>query len=172
MSKKQDRCAPRTAADIERKYDLGQLKSGVSNSRVETQLQQLNQSFSQFSATVNSEIEEVQGNITAINTDIASINTKAQQTDERLTKLEQGGSSGCSWTREGIVDLIYPIGSIHTAFNHTDPTTLFGGTWERLQDAFLYACNDTENIGDMGFVGSSQDNTLSYIKVSMWRRVA
>ncbi len=148
-----------------------QLKSAVPNSRMETQLQQLNQSFSQFSATVNSKIEEVQGNIITINTNIASINTKAQQTDERLTKLEQGGSSGCSWTREGIVDLIYPIGSIYTAFNHTDPTTLFGGTWERLQDAFLYGCAENENIGDTNFIDGGQDSILSYVKVSMWKRV-
>lgn len=145
MSKKQDRCAPRTATDIERKYDLGQLNSGISNARVEMQVQKLNQSFSQFSATVNGKIEEVQGDITEISKDIESINAEAEKTDRRLTELESGD---VIWTSANIVDLIYPVGSIYTAFNHTNPATLFGGTWERLQDAFLYACSDTENIGD------------------------
>lgn len=42
-------------------------------------------------------------------------------------------------TNAQIVDLIYPVGSIYMSTNATSPATLFGGTWERIQDRFLLA---------------------------------
>lgn len=44
----------------------------------------------------------------------------------------------------------YPIGSIYLAYNHTNPATLFGGTWARIQNAFLWAVDDTGRIGLTG----------------------
>lgn len=41
-----------------------------------------------------------------------------------------------------IVNLIYPIGSIYINTSSTDPTSLFGGTWERIKDRFLLASGD------------------------------
>ena len=38
---------------------------------------------------------------------------------------------------------LYPIGSVYISFNSTDPSTLFGGTWQRLKDTFLLASGDT-----------------------------
>lgn len=35
------------------------------------------------------------------------------------------------------VDDIYPIGSIYMSVNNTNPGTLFGGTWEQIEDASL-----------------------------------
>lgn len=34
---------------------------------------------------------------------------------------------------------LYPVGSVYISFNATDPSTLFGGTWQRLKDTFLLA---------------------------------
>ena len=65
------------------------------------------------------------------------------------------------------VDLIYPIGSIYMSVNGTNPSTLFGGTWEQLKDRFLLGSGDTYTNGDTG--GSSvQTHTLDdngYAKV-------
>lgn len=47
-----------------------------------------------------------------------------------------------------IFDLIYPVGSIYMSVNGTSPATLFGGTWERIQDRFLLAAGSTYNAGD------------------------
>ncbi len=44
----------------------------------------------------------------------------------------------------------YPIGSIYLSTTNTDPGTLFGGTWEQIQDKFLLACGDTYTAGDEG----------------------
>lgn len=44
----------------------------------------------------------------------------------------------------------YPVGSIYMSVNSTSPSTLFGGTWERLKDRFLLASGDNYTAGDTG----------------------
>jgi len=38
---------------------------------------------------------------------------------------------------------LYPVGSVYISFNATDPSTLFGGTWQRLKDTFLLVNGDS-----------------------------
>ena len=58
-----------------------------------------------------------------------------------------------------LVDLIYPVGSVYISFNNNaDPSVLFGGTWERIRNRFLWAA--TEN-GVMGATGGEEETTLS-----------
>lgn len=45
---------------------------------------------------------------------------------------------------------IYPIGSIYMSVNSVDPGTLFGGTWQRLQDTFLLAAGSSYSAGSTG----------------------
>ena len=59
-------------------------------------------------------------------------------------------------TSSTLVDLFYPVGSIYTSMNSTDPSELFGGTWEQITDRFLY-CADSS--GDTG--GSSTITTAN-----------
>ena len=44
----------------------------------------------------------------------------------------------------------YPVGSIYMSVNSTDPSTLFGGSWERIQDRFLLASGSTYGAGTTG----------------------
>lgn len=44
----------------------------------------------------------------------------------------------------------YPVGSIYMSVNSTDPSTLFGGSWERIQDRFLLASGSTYGAGSTG----------------------
>ena len=68
---------------------------------------------------------------------------------------------GIRWTRIGtsltswgawVSDLLraYPVGSIYLSYNHTNPGTLFGGTWERIENAFLWAVDSSGTIGQTG----------------------
>lgn len=59
---------------------------------------------------------------------------------------------------KSIVDLIYPVGSIYMSVNSTSPATLFGGTWEQLQDRFLLSAGNTYTAGS---TGGSADVTLN-----------
>lgn len=38
---------------------------------------------------------------------------------------------------------LYPVGSVYISFNSADPSTLFGGTWQRLKDTFLLVNGDS-----------------------------
>lgn len=44
----------------------------------------------------------------------------------------------------------YPVGSIYMSVNQTSPATLFGGTWQRIQDTFLLAAGTTYSAGATG----------------------
>lgn len=44
----------------------------------------------------------------------------------------------------------YPVGSIYTSTAATNPGTLFGGRWERIQGRFLFAADDTRKAGSTG----------------------
>ena len=49
------------------------------------------------------------------------------------------------------MDNIYPIGSIFITTNTTNPSTYFGGNWERIEGRFLLAADDsTYKIGSTG----------------------
>lgn len=44
----------------------------------------------------------------------------------------------------------YPIGAIYMSTNSTNPSTLFGGTWEQIKDRFMLAAGDTYTNGSTG----------------------
>ncbi len=55
---------------------------------------------------------------------------------------------------KGIVDAgrinPYPVNALYISVDPTDPSTYFGGTWERIQDTFLLAAGSTYAAGSTG----------------------
>lgn len=49
-----------------------------------------------------------------------------------------------------MLDTIYPVGSIYMSVNNVSPSTLFGGTWEAIQDRFLLAAGESYSGGTTG----------------------
>ncbi len=68
-----------------------------------------------------------------------SINSKADKTHTHVI----GDVSG-------LVDAIYPVGSIYMSVNNANPELLFGGTWEQIEDTFLLASGSVYAAGDTG----------------------
>lgn len=57
-----------------------------------------------------------------------------------------------------IIDMIYPIGSTYISVNSVNPSFLFGGQWEQIQDRFLLASGSTYSAGS---TGGSATHTLT-----------
>ena len=49
-----------------------------------------------------------------------------------------------------MLETIYPVGSIYTSVNATNPAELFGGEWEQIENRFLYACGIGQTAGVLG----------------------
>lgn len=63
---------------------------------------------------------------------------------------------------QSLLDFIYPVGSIYLSYSHVSPENLFGGTWERIENAFLWAT--TEN-GTIGQTGGESEHTLTVAEI-------
>lgn len=68
-------------------------------------------------------------------------------------------------TPDTLFNMVYPVGSIYMSVNEVNPTTLFGGTWEKIEDRFLLGTSSSRRAGDTG--GSwtytlSQENIPQY----------
>ena len=60
----------------------------------------------------------------------------------------RGRSRKCSGG--AVADSIYPVGAIYLSTSATNPATLFGGTWQRIQDRFLLCAGTTYAAGSEG----------------------
>lgn len=84
-----------------------------------------------------------------LDTKIRSIENQADNIANLVSFLQE--------TMLGYLD-IYPVGAIYISVNSTNPGTMFGGTWERIEDRFLLASGSTyEN----GTTGGSATHTLT-----------
>lgn len=52
----------------------------------------------------------------------------------------------------------YPVGSLYTSSKSTDPHELFGGTWEPIQDTFLWCAGPKHAAGT---TGGAETHTLT-----------
>lgn len=49
-----------------------------------------------------------------------------------------------------LIDMVYPVGSIYMSTQSTSPATLFGGTWQALENRFLVGAGDDYTAGVTG----------------------
>lgn len=57
-----------------------------------------------------------------------------------------------------LLNALYPVGSIYVSKDPTEPSELFGGSWKRIKERFIWAIGDNENPGD---TGGEKTHTLS-----------
>lgn len=58
-----------------------------------------------------------------------------------------------------VFDMVYPVGAIYMSTNDVDPSTLFGGTWQRIEDKFLLSKGSTYNT--LGATGGATTVSLT-----------
>lgn len=46
--------------------------------------------------------------------------------------------------QNNLIDLIYPVGSVYLTINDINPSLIFGGTWEKIEDKFLIGAGSKE----------------------------
>ena len=88
-------------------------------------------------------------NLTSTSTTDALSANMGKELNDKIDKI--GGID-----KSQLLDMIYPIGSLYMSMNETDPKDLFGGTWERIKDRFIYANGDATASGTLG--GSTAHN--------------
>lgn len=59
---------------------------------------------------------------------------------------------------QNLLDYIYPVGSIYLSYSHVSPASLFGGTWVRIENAFLWG---VDSSGTIGQTGGAKTHTLT-----------
>jgi hypothetical protein len=57
------------------------------------------------------------------------------------------------------LNYLYPVGSIYMTVGTTSPAVLFGGTWEHIENCFLYSGDDIFSVGD---TGGSAETEITY----------
>lgn len=66
----------------------------------------------------------------------------------RWIRIAGSDTAWGAWQSDALI--AYPVGSIYISYSHTNPGTLFGGTWERLTGGFLWASQAGDTIGQTG----------------------
>lgn len=59
---------------------------------------------------------------------------------------------------DSLRDYIYPVGSVYICYSHVSPADLFGGTWVRIENAFLWG---VDSKGTIGQTGGEKTHTLT-----------
>lgn len=68
-----------------------------------------------------------------------------------LVSIEELSNDIANLVKVNILNSCYPKGSIYMSMDSTSPSTLFGGTWEPLDEGrVLIGCNDTYSAGSTG----------------------
>lgn len=67
-----------------------------------------------------------------------------------VNSLTISDSNNNSLSFEAIFNRIYPIGSIYISTTDTNPSTLFTGTWEKIENRFLLASGSSYQLGSTG----------------------
>ena len=60
-----------------------------------------------------------------------------------------------------ILDIIHPVGSLYISTVNTDPSTIFGGSWERVKGKMIIGLDEDDTDFDtVGKVGGEKTHTL------------
>lgn len=81
----------------------------------------------------------------------AAVNNGKLTINQNGTKIAEFTANQAGNTTANITAVNpYPVGAIYLSVDSTNPGTIFGGTWQRIQDTFLLAAGSTYAAGSTG----------------------
>ena len=96
-----------------------------------------------------------------VNLEVDHITAKCLSSKTNKFSLDENGNlmvNSISFTGsqsgDGIVDLVYPVGSIYMSVNNVSPSNLFGGTWEQITNRFLIGAGNSYTLNSTGGASS------------------
>lgn len=98
--------------------------------------------FTESNGSINANFNNLSINCLSSNNNKFNLDSDGNLTVNSLTTTTSSSNTN--------FDEIYPVGSIYLSVNATNPSNLFGGTWEQIKDKFLLACGDTYANGTTG----------------------
>ena len=60
-----------------------------------------------------------------------------------------------------LIDILYPVGSIYTSVNSTNPANIFGGEWTQITGRFLYCSTTSKQTGGSNTINLAHTHTTS-----------
>lgn len=112
--------------------------------------------FTKTGNDLNIEVNDVSVDSLSSNNNTFSLDEEGNLVVNSITCNSISANSGInssgsnSLVLSDILNAVYPIGSIYLSMNSTEPSVLFGGTWQRIQDRFLLAVGTTHYPGETG----------------------
>lgn len=109
-----------------------------------------------------------------LNLEVDNINIECITSKNNKFSLDENGNlmvNSISFNGEqsdyGIFNLVYPVGSIYTSVNPTNPSTFFGGTWEAFGTGrTLVGIDENDsNFNTVEKTGGSKNNSTTYTPV-------
>ena len=115
--------------------------------------------------TVSGVAPDSAGNVALTASDVGAA-TAEEVSALKDDKLDKTGTAADSSKLGGktlaeIMLALYPVGSIYMSVSATSPASLFGGTWEQLQDRFLLGAGSNYTAGVTGGTSKNVLNTAS-----------
>ncbi|MDD5987286.1 MAG: hypothetical protein PUC26_05675 [Eubacteriales bacterium] len=80
--------------------------------------------------------------------DVTVLSDAIESVDETIKGFMDG-------LKTQMLEAIYPVGSIYTSVKKVSPASFLGGTWEMLQETFLYATADEADTGATATAGAA-----------------
>ena len=65
---------------------------------------------------------------------------------------------------------IYPIGSIYMNVLSANHSTIFGGTWQKIEGRFLLASSSSYEVESITGQSGTKENMPVHIAVNVWER--
>ncbi len=105
----------------------------------------INSVFTETTDGINASINQLEVTCITSKANKFHLDSEGNLSVNSITTVVENPSSGST------VDFnsIYPIGSIYMNTTLVDPTALFGGTWERLENRFLLGASEIYEAGEM-----------------------